>query len=617
MFNVKKRIRTSKQIFGLFCLLTFCLSFPVDVLAQSDDKIAVEYMEKGDYEKAAILFAKIVKKEHDLTVYENYRKTLIQLKQLKDLDKYIKKQIKNDKDNLLFAIDLGLNQKMKGDENGAKKYFSKFLKEHLLNPPKIEKIGNYFLKREAFDYAIQGFLSSRKALRSEVLYVTHLTELYQLQGKKKEVINEYLNLLINAFINQETLSDVQNHLQNVLLDKDDYELLITSIYPLLENYVDNENLLRLMAWGYLQQNDFYNAFVQLRALDKKHKVDGKELMNLGNIALENKEYSTSIEIFNYLASNYPNGFYFVKYKKSAINARKLLATSTYPINSNEIVLLIDEYETLLKQTKYVEDKGEIIRSQALLYAFYLNDYTKSVELLKNVVKITRLSSKLWANSTMDLADIYILIGEPWESTLLYFDVEKTMKNSSLSHLAKYKNAKLSYYKGDFDLAQSHLDILKLATTREIANDAMDLSLLIQNNTALDTSTVALKKYSEIDLLVYKKQYEKALLEIDSILDYFNNHHLTDELYWLQYKIYIDMKKYNLSVEPLKKITQNFSDDILADNAFFSLAKLYDEELNDQKKAMEYYKKILTDYSGSIYVAESRKRFRSLRGDFRQ
>ncbi len=510
---------------------------------------------------------------------------------------------------------------MKGDENGAKKYFSKFLKQHYLNPPKVEKIGAYFLKRESFDYAIQSFLSSRKTLRSNVLYVSQLTELYELQGKKKEVVNEYLNWLIHVPINQKTLSDVQNHLQNVLSDKEDFELLISSIYPLLESNSENTSLLRLMAWGYIQQNDFYSAFVQLRALDKKNKIDaknkGKELMNLGNIALENKDYSTSIEIFDYLANSYPNGFYFVKYKKSAINARKLLATSTYPVNKEEITRLIGEYELLLQQTKYVEDKGEIIRSQALLYAFYLNNYPKSVELLKNVIKITRLSSNLWAKSTMDLADIYILIGEPWESTLLYSDVEKTMKNSALAHLSKYKNAKLSYYKGDFELAQSHLDILKLATTREIANDAMDLSLLIQNNTALDTSTIALKKYASIDLLIYKKQYEKAFKEIDLMLAHFNDHHLTDELYWLQYKTYISTKKYNLSIVPLEKITKNFSDDILADNAFYSLAKLYENELNNPQKAMEYYKKILTNYSGSIYVAESRKRFRALRGDFRQ
>jgi hypothetical protein len=34
---------------------------------------------------------------------------------------------------------------------------------------------------------------------------------------------------------------------------------------------------------------------------------------------------------------------------------------------------------------------------------------------------------------------------------------------------------------DFELAQAHLDILKLATSREIANDAMELSLLITDN----------------------------------------------------------------------------------------------------------------------------------------
>lgn len=606
-----------KQYFLSFSIIFVFLFFPAKLQAQEQqEKIVVEYIEKGDFEKAYILLEEIIKKEHDLSVYELYRSTLIELKKWNELEKYTKKNLKRFPENLLFAVDYGEVIKIQKDDNSSKKYFDKLFKEYGNSTISVEKIGLFLVKREQYDLAVQLYLTSRERLKSDVLYVAKLTELYQFLNKKGLMIDEYLRWLVNTFVNKELLENVQNNLQNALQDENDYNLLIDLIYKKIQNNSQNENLLRLMAWAYLQQQDFYNAFVQLRALDKKHPVDGHELMELGNMALANQKYETSIEIFDYLSDSYPNGFDYIKYKKSAIFARERLATSSYPIDTSKIVLLIGEYDKVLKQTKYVEDKGEIIRSQALLHAFYLNDFKKAIELLQYVIKITRPSSELWANATIDLADIYLLLGEPWESALLYYNIDKTLKGSKLSHLAKFKNAKLSYYKGDFELAQSHLDILKLATTREIANNAMELSLLIQNNLALDTSTTALLKYASIDLLVYKKQYESALVQTTEMLDIFKNHSLIDELYWLQSKIFIETKKYDLAVNSLKLITQDFSDDILADNAYFSLAKLYDEQLNDPKQAMEYYKTILTEYSGSIYVAESRKRFRILRGDFR-
>jgi hypothetical protein len=64
----------------------------------------------------------------------------------------------------------------------------------------------------------------------------------------------------------------------------------------------------------------------------------------------------------------------------------------------------------------------------------------------------------------------------------------------------------------------------------------------------------------------------------------------------------------------QKITTDWGYDILADDALYRLAKIYDNILADKVKAMELYEKILLEHNSSIFVAESRKRFRKLRGD---
>jgi tetratricopeptide (TPR) repeat protein len=193
-------------------------------------------------------------------------------------------------------------------------------------------------------------------------------------------------------------------------------------------------------------------------------------------------------------------------------------------------------------------------------------------------------------------------------------VEKDMREDPLGHEAKLKNAKLSYYRGEFELAQEHLDVLKLATSREIANDAMDLSILIQDNTGLDSTTEAMKEYAAIDLLLFQNKTAEALAKTDSMMKKFPEHSLTDELLWLSAKIYRKMGDYTNAIAALEKINTSYPDDILGDNALYTLGNIYEENLKDNAKAMEAYQKFLIKYPGSIFTVEARKRFRMLRGD---
>jgi hypothetical protein len=65
---------------------------------------------------------------------------------------------------------------------------------------------------------------------------------------------------------------------------------------------------------------------------------------------------------------------------------------------------------------------------------------------------------------------------------------------------------------------------------------------------------------------------------------------------------------------LEEVAEFHFHDILADDAIFKLAELHHYIYADETKAMEYYEKLLTEYPGSLYVVEARKRFRALRGD---
>jgi outer membrane protein assembly factor BamD (BamD/ComL family) len=219
-----------------------------------------------------------------------------------------------------------------------------------------------------------------------------------------------------------------------------------------------------------------------------------------------------------------------------------------------------------------------------------------------------------ASCKLDLGDIYLLNKQPWEATLLYSQVEKDFPNTNIGEDAKLKNAKLAYYTGDFVWAKGQLDILKAATTQLIANDALNLSLLISDNLAADSAGNALKLYARADLLIFASETDKAILTLDSIDKKFPGNELTDDILMAKARILIQQKNYNDAVPLLKKIVTEHPTDLWADDAVFMLGDIYENYLHDKEQAKGYYQKIITDYPGSLLINESRKRFRILRGD---
>jgi outer membrane protein assembly factor BamD (BamD/ComL family) len=252
--------------------------------------------------------------------------------------------------------------------------------------------------------------------------------------------------------------------------------------------------------------------------------------------------------------------------------------------------------------------------KAKLFAYYLNRNDSAIDILQRLIKSRRANQNLVAQAKLDLADIYLLDDQPWESALLYSQVDKTMKETNLGYEAKLRNAKLAYYRGDFRLAQDYLDILKLATSREIANDALDLGIFIQSNTALDTSTTALKRYADIELLLHQHKTDQALADIDDALTSLPGHDLTDDLLYLKADIHKQEGHFDKSVDLLQRIVEEYGDGLLGAKSYYEMGILYQDYLQDKGKASEIYNDFLKKYPGSIYTTDVRKRYRILRGD---
>jgi outer membrane protein assembly factor BamD (BamD/ComL family) len=426
------------------------------------------------------------------------------------------------------------------------------------------------------------------------------------------MVEEYLTYLSE---NPSNLQYVRNTLQTVLSEPEDLDNLEVLLYQKIQTSPDNATYNELLIWVNLQQKNFNGAFIQARALDRRSGTAGDRAMNIGIIALENGDYEAAVRIFDYIVSQYPETGNSIIAKHYRIKAEEEIVKNSYPVDLEKIRLLSGKYQEFINEIGFQSTTLDAYRNKALLHAFYLDEKDSAILILQEVINHPRSHRVLRAKSKLDLGDIYILTEEPWESTLLYSQVEKTMKESPTGYEAKLRNAKLSYFKGDFKLAQEHLDILKEATTREISNDAMQLSLLIRDNTGLDSTDEAMKSYASIELMLFQNKSEEAKAAIDLMMETYSIHSLIDELLWLKADIFKKEGQFEESLIQLKRIEDEYYNDVLGDDAFYLSGVIYEENLGDLGKAMEIYNEFLTKYPGSIFTADARKRFRTLRGDF--
>ena len=343
--------------------------------------------------------------------------------------------------------------------------------------------------------------------------------------------------------------------------------------------------------------------------------NGSRVYSIAQIAGNARDYDTAIDGYQYIVdSKDETSSFFIEAKKELLkNKRKKLTQSQNFVHS-DLADLKKEYNSFLEDMGRDKRTALIILEFAELNALYLNDLDTAVVLLRDLLEFPGLNNYIRANAKLALADYFLMNGEVWESTLLYSQVDKEFREDHLGELARFKNAKLSYYIGDFEWAQEQFDILKSATTRLISNDAIDLSVFIMDNANLDTTYAPLQLFAEAELLFFQNRTEEAFEKLDSINNRFPGHTLADDVYFVKAESFSNQKNYLEAAEYYKKIISEHADEIRADNAIYALAQLYQHILGRPDEAKELYEKLFVDYSDSTFAIDARKNFRTLRGD---
>ena len=242
-------------------------------------------------------------------------------------------------------------------------------------------------------------------------------------------------------------------------------------------------------------------------------------------------------------------------------------------------------------------------------AYHLDQIPQAIALLERTIDQTPTKLQQ-CQLKLKLADIYLYSDDIWEATLLYSQVDKSMKEEPLGHEARFKNAQLRYFIGEYAWAQTQLDVLKAATSKLIANDAMSLSLIIGDNLEADSTGRELDRLARADYKIYQQKEDQALLILDSICRDGNEISKPHALYRIA-EIKEKNQDYVTADSLYLQIFNEFPDSYMADDALMKAAIIEHRQLKDKDAAKQHYELLIDLYPTSLYTAQAKKNYRKL------
>ena len=595
----------------VFCLWVLSLLIPIASFSQNA-QLAQQYYQNGEYEKASVLFERLYRSNETQDFYfDRYIECLLSLQQFDEAEKALKRELKKYPDRLSFHVGLGnlYERQLRMDE--ANEEFQKAVKDLPPDRGTIIKLAQSFVQLAKYDLAIATYEKGAKLLQDDGTFSYNLGDLYRRQGDAPRMVESYLNSLRD---NPGRMVSLQTIFQRYF-SEEDFDELQAQLYTRIQEDLESYQYVELLAWVFMQRKDYPNALRQIKALDRRLKENGYRVFQFAETAANDKDYDVAIDAYSYIITEKgPATPIYVESKRQLLRCEREKLVQHYNYTHEELLTLEAEYLQFVDEFGRNRNTAPILLELSELQAYYLNDMDKAILLLQELVDMPGIQKNIQAQAKLALADYYLIKGERWDATLLYSQVDKAFEDDILGHEARFRNAKLSYYFGDFEWAQAQFEVLKASTSKLIANDALDLSVFIMDNLGLDTTATSLSLYAEADLLIFQNRFDEAFEKLDTLLKKFPGHSLEDDVLFAKAKVYKKKHDYPTAAQLLQEIVDEHGDEIRADNALYELANLYENFLGDPEKAKELYEKLFMDYSNSTFAVEARKRFRKLRGD---
>lgn len=591
-----------------------CAVMPMSAGAQTVADARKLVAEK-EYKKAINIYSELYGISPD-SVYSEYLNTLIAAKKCKGAEKLVEDKAAKFPPGVRkpeINLELGMVYDQCGNADKAKAQYDSVL--GMLNGDDIftNNVANAFVDAGKDDYAILAYERALQLLGNPPLYNRQLATLHAKMGN----LDKAVDALLQGGPSGLMPADAAKELLLELLGNDENKL--RTVQKALVRKINlepgNNYYGEILTWIYTQRNDWDGALMQIEAIDERNNEPGRRVFEFARTAVAAKEYETANKAFDHVIEKGKDMPYYVMAKSEKLAAAFARLEGDHARKPEDVTALAALYDSFLVEfPKHYTQKTA--SDFATLNAVYGNNVKRAIQILTKAIEEPDTRRNMKGIFKLQLGDYYLLQGRQWDATLSYSQVEKEFKQDVMGEDARFRNARLAYYFGDFDLAQKLLSILKSGTSNLIANDAIDLSVVLTENIE-DSVTTPLERFAYAGLLLFQNKDKEAEALVDSIGTAFPEHPLNDDLMMMRAAIAMKHHDYPKAIAHLKVVIDKYGKDVLGDDAVFKTAEIYYHELHQQAEAKNYYEQLIIDYPGSTYVQAARQKLAEINGQATQ
>lgn len=585
-------------------LLFFTCLFSFWVSAQND-QLALDYFEKGEFEKAVTLYEEIhTKQPNNLFFFEKLLQCYRQLQQFDKAENLIEKR-KQKYNQPTMQIELGYNFQLQKQQDKANKFYQLAIDEIQKEPNYAYQLGSNFEKKTLLDWALKAYELGQK-LNPNLNFDYQMALLQGQMGNVELMIDKLFDY---AYAKPEFAPTVQSFLSRFLMENANESFPAYVKKTLLIRTQKTPDIFwnQFLSWFYVQQKEYDKAFIQERAIYKRNPESFYEIVTLAQLAIEDHQDETAKSILSFVLENTSDLGLQMQAHHFLMQLKIENATAKeYP----QIQL---ELQELVKKFGISPYSLKLQLLLANFEAFYINQPQNAIEQLQKTLELP-LNLREAATVKMQLADIMVYDEKFNQAILYYAQVEDNLKNDELAHEASMKMAKANYYKADFEWTLQQVKNLKQSSSLLIANDAIELFMLIQDNSVEDSTKTALTAFAKADLKLYQKKKDEALQAFLTILEKHKGESIQDITLLRIAQLYEKKKQFDLALNYYNRILTDHTDGIFVDEALYFSAEIYRKELDQPEKAKPLYERIVLNHPDSIYFTNSRINYRILRGD---
>lgn len=573
------------------------------------EALAKQYVLNKEYDKAIPLYKSLYEQApFDKTVYLAYLDALMNAGKYDDAESLVTYMMKIRREDPSVMLDLGKVYEAAGKKKKAEEQYELVLAMINGDDYITTQVADAFSRKGNSSYAIKAYEKAREIIQNPYAYATELAVLYSAAGNADAAIRSLLDVLM---VQPSSMEEVKTALLKITEnDPKKAAAVQKQVMERIKIQPENPFWAEVLTWLYVQKGDYGGALKQVVDIDRKLKEDGGRVLNFAAAALKDDQYDIALKAYDYVLAKGDQAGMRERATAEKLTAQLAQLKTQRPVDPVKVQQVISGFRDLFIAFPQQRNTS-LLREYALVKARYAHETDTAILLLQEAINMPNMPKEVIGYCKLDLGDYYILDNKVWDASLTYSQVDKAFRQDVLGEEARFRNAKLAYYRGDFEWAQGQLSVLKASTSELIANDALYLSVLITENTPPDSNMIPLSRFAAADLLLFQNKTKESDQLLDSISKAFPETPLQDDILLLRAKIAAEEGRNTEAVAFLEQILSNYGQDVLGDDAAFRLGNLYQYQLKDRSKALIYYERLITSYPGSTFIQAARAEYNKL------